>query len=67
MRWILAAALALGVASGVVAQAPKQIQIYASVVNSAGVPTKALDADDVHVTENGIDATVTKVERLDCR
>jgi hypothetical protein len=65
MRWLLAAALGLGLASVVAAQAPRRIQIYATVLDAAGRPVKSLDIDDVHVIEDGVDAAVTKVEKLD--
>ena len=66
MRVLLAAALGLGLATPVVvAQAPKQIQIFASVLDGTGAPAKSLDIRDIHVTEDGVDATVTKVEPLD--
>ena len=47
------------------AQAPKQIQIFAGAVDPTGAPATSLDISDVHVMEDGVDATVTKVERLD--
>ena len=66
MRVLLAAALGLGLATPVVvAQAPKQIQIFAGVLDGTGAPAKSLDIRDIHVTEDGVDATVTKVEPLD--
>ncbi len=66
MRLLLAAALGLALATTVlVAQAPRQIQIFAGVLDSTGAPAQALDVSDVHVVEDGIDATVTKVEPLD--
>ena len=66
MRLLIAAALGVALATTVVvAQAPKQIQIFASVLDSKGAPAKALDVSDVRVIEDGIDATVTSVERLD--
>jgi hypothetical protein len=65
MRWLLAAALGLGLASVVAAQAPRQLQIYANVLDGAGRPARSLEADDLHVIEDGVEATVTKVEKLD--
>jgi hypothetical protein len=66
MRLLLAAALALGLAATVVvAQAPKRIQFFAGVLDSAGAPAKSLEIGDVHVMEDGVDAPVTRVERLD--
>jgi hypothetical protein len=60
------AALGLGLATPVVmAQAPKQIQIFAGVLDSSGAPATSLAVSDVHVVEDGVDATVTAVERLD--
>ena len=65
MRLLLAATLGLGLATAVVvAQAPKQIQIFAGVVDRTGAPATSLDISDVHVMEDGVDATVTKVEPL---
>ena len=65
MRLLLAATLGLGLATAVVvAQAPKQIQIFAGVVDGTGAPVTSLDISDVHVMEDGLDATVIKVERL---
>jgi hypothetical protein len=49
----------------VVAQAPTQIQIFASVLDSTGAPAKSLDVGDVHLMEDGVNATVIKVEPLD--
>ena len=65
MRLLLAAALGLGLITSVVAQAPKQIRIFAAVLDRSGAPARSLEIGDVHVMENGVDATVTKVERLD--
>lgn len=65
MRWLLAAALGLGLASAIMAQAPRQIHIFAEVHDGAGRPVRSLDVDDVHVVEDGVDATVIKVEKLD--
>ena len=64
MKWkVLAAAVGLAAVSGVVdAQAPRQIQIYASVVDGTGAPAKALEAADVSLKENGADAKIIKVE-----
>jgi hypothetical protein len=54
MRWLLAAALALGTATTiVVSQAATQIQIYARVLDGTGAPAKSLRVGDVHVMENG--------------
>jgi hypothetical protein len=68
MRSLLAAALGLALATSVVvaqAQAPKQIRVFAGVLDSTGAPAKSLAIGDVHVMEDGADATVTKVEPLD--
>ena len=63
---VVAAALGLGlVTTTVVAQAPRQIQIFAGVLDSTGAPAKSLDISDVHLMEDGADATVTRVERVD--
>jgi len=66
MRLLPAAVLGLALATTVVvAQAPTQIQIFAGVLDSTGAPAKSLDVGDVHLMEDGVDATVTKVEPLD--
>ena len=66
LRLRLAAAFGLALATtAVVAQAPKQIQIFAAVLDSTGASARSLDVSDVHVMEDGVDATVTNVERLD--
>jgi hypothetical protein len=63
---LLAAVVGLAIATTVVgAQAPKPLQIYADVVDASGAAAKSVDIGDVHVTEDGLAATVTKVERLD--
>ena len=62
---LLAAALGFGLlTTAVVAQAPKPIQFFAGVLDSTGAPVKSLDINDVHVLEDGVEATVTKVEPL---
>lgn len=66
MRFLLAPALGLALATTVVlGQAPKQVQVFAGVLDGSGAPASSLDPTDVHVMEDGIDATVTRVERLD--
>ena len=63
---VVAAALGLGlVTTAVVAQAPKRIQIFAGILDSTGAPAKSLDIGDVHLMEDGADATVTRIERVD--
>ncbi len=65
MRVFVAAIVALGLAAvTVVAQTPKQLQVFAGIVDGSGKPVESLTAADVHVMEDGVDATVTKVERL---
>ena len=65
MRWLVATGLGVGLATAVVAaQPPRQIQIYAGVLDGRGAPAASLDVGDVHVLEDGVDATVTRVERL---
>jgi hypothetical protein len=62
---LLAAAIGIGLLSAAVAaQAPKQIQIFASVLDGAGVPAKTLEPGDVRLMENGAEAKVTKVEAV---
>jgi hypothetical protein len=63
---VLAAMVGLGlVTTTLVAQAPRQIQIFAGVLDSMGAPAKSLQISDVHLTEDGVDAAVTRVERVD--
>jgi hypothetical protein len=65
MRFPFAAALVFGLATtAVVGQAPKQIQIYADVLDGAGARATSLAVGDVQVIEDGLDATVIKVEPL---
>jgi hypothetical protein len=60
---IFAVAVGLAVAAAVVAaQSPKQIQIYASVVDGTGAPAKSVEIGDVVLKEGGADAQVTRVE-----
>jgi hypothetical protein len=63
MRLFLAAALGLAT-TVVAAQAPKQMQIFAGVLDSTGAPATTLAVSDVHVREDGVDAVVTRVEPL---
>lgn len=66
MRFLLASVLGLAlVTTVVVGQAPRQFQIFAGVLDGAGAPATSLGVGDVHVVEDGVDATVTRVERLD--
>jgi len=66
MRSRLAAAFGLALATtAVVAQAPKQLQIFAGVLDGTGAPAQSLDVGDVQVMEDGVAATVTRVVRLD--
>ena len=66
MRLLAAAVLGVGFGAAVVtAQAPQQIQIYAGVLDGRGAAPVSLSVGDVHVMEDGVDATVTRVERLD--
>jgi len=66
MRSRLAAAFGLALATtAVVAQAPKQLQIFAGVLDGTGGPAQSLDVGDVQVMEDGVAATVTRVVRLD--
>jgi hypothetical protein len=64
MKWkVLAVAVGLAAVSELVAaQAPKQIQIYAAVVDGTGAPAKSMEIGDVQLKENGTEAKVTKVE-----
>ncbi|HZI80173.1 MAG TPA: VWA domain-containing protein [Vicinamibacterales bacterium] len=44
------------------AQNPKQIQVFASILDATGAPAKTVEAGDLKLMENGADAKVTKVE-----
>ena len=60
---LLAAAVGVGLLSAAVAaQSPKQIQIFASILDGTGAPAKTLEPGDVRLMENGQEAKVTKVE-----
>ena len=66
MRSLVVAALGFAMATAAtVAQAPKQVQIFAGVLDGTGAPAASLEAGDVRVMEDGVAATVTKVDRLD--
>lgn len=66
LRLLLTAASVLAlVTTLVVAQSPKPLQIYAAVADANGAPARSLDTTDIRVMEDGVGATVTKVERLD--
>jgi hypothetical protein len=66
MRFLLASAAGVArTASIVVAQAPRHVRIYAAVADANGAPAKSMDVSDVRVLEDGLDAAVVKVERLD--
>jgi hypothetical protein len=66
VRIPLAAALGLALTTAVVpAQAPTQIQVFARVLDATGAAASSVDVGDVRVVEDGLDATVTRVERLD--
>jgi hypothetical protein len=47
-----------------VTSAQQQIQLYATIVDSAGAPVTTLKPDDVRVLENGVEAKVVKVEPI---
>jgi hypothetical protein len=66
VRLLFASALAVALLTTVVpAQGTAPMQIYASVVDAGGTAVRSLDVSDVRVLEDGAEATVTKVERLD--
>jgi len=50
------------VAAVLAAQAPKQIQIFASIVDGTGAPAKTVEIGDLRLLENDVEAKVTKVE-----
>ena len=64
MTWkVVAVIVSLTAASALVAaQGPKQIQVYASVLDGTGAPAKSLEIADVVLKENDADATVTRIE-----
>jgi hypothetical protein len=47
------------------AHAQQQFTVFASVVDVTGAPAPSLQPGDLHVTENGVEANVVKVEPLD--
>src|SRR5262249_15117286 len=66
MRMRLAVVFGIGLIATVAgAQAPAQLQIFAGVLDAGGAPAAPLAVGDVRVMENGVDATVTKIEALD--
>jgi len=50
------------VAAALAAQAPKQIQLFASIVDGTGAPAKTVEIGDLRLMENDVEAKVTKVE-----
>jgi len=60
---IFAAAVGVSlVAATLAGQGSKQIQVFASLLDRSGAPAKSLAPDDVRLTENGMEAKITKVE-----
>ena len=60
---LLATIAGVGLFSALVAaQNNKQIQVFASILDGSGAPAKTVEAGDLKLMENGLDAKVTKVE-----
>ena len=47
------------------AAAQRQIQLYATILDSSGGPASSVAPEDVRVTENGVEAKVLKVEPVE--
>ncbi len=64
MTWkVLAVVVGLAAASTLVAaQGPKQIQVYASVLDGMGAPATSLEIANVVLKEDDVDAHVTRIE-----
>jgi hypothetical protein len=62
VKFLAAAAGVALLSAAIAAQSPKQIQIFASVLDASGAPATTLEPGDVRLTENGAEAKVTKVE-----
>lgn len=45
--------------------AQKQLQLYATILDSEGKPASSVSPEDVRVAENGVDAKVLKVEPIE--
>jgi hypothetical protein len=61
-RLFAAAAGVCLLAAMAAAQNAKQIQVFASILDGTGAPAKTVAVGDVRLMENGVAATVTKVE-----
>src|SRR5262245_32524665 len=60
---IFAAAVGVSLLAATLAgQGSKQIQVFASVLDGSGAPAKSLAPDEVRLTEDGMEARITKVE-----
>ena len=63
-RLLMAALLSISVfAAGTSAQ--RQIQLYATIVDSTGAPAASVAPSDVQVLENDVEAKVLKVEAIE--
>jgi hypothetical protein len=50
---------------GIGTSAQRQIQLYATIVDSTGAPAASLNPEDVRVLENGVEAKILKVEPIE--
>jgi von Willebrand factor type A domain len=53
------------VLSVAVVNGQQQFQVFASIVDASGMPVKSLEPADVKVVENGVEATVTRIEPIE--
>jgi hypothetical protein len=64
LRFLYAVGAALLVATAGV-HTQQQFTVFASIVDAQGAPVASLQPGDLHLTENGADASVIKVEPVD--
>ena len=64
IRLFAAAAILLCLATASRTHAQQQFQVFASIVDSSGVPVATLLPADIHVMENGVEAKVLKIESV---
>jgi hypothetical protein len=63
-NWFLALGVLASLAGASGLQAQQQLQVFASIVDAAGVAPKALDPTDVRILESGAELKVLKVESV---
>ena len=63
-RLFMAALFSIGI-FGAGTSAQRQIQLYATIVDSSGAPASTVNPEDVRVSENGVEAKVLKVEPVE--